>query len=138
MLIYYVLFLIIIYLCLSHKFSIQFLCDIFTPTFLLQTYQSTTYQFSITNIWKTLKDISLLGVSWSWWGRSRLRYKSPNFRSSLAIHYCNQLVLEIVMDLNMASSLLQLLISFLEAFWWVLVCYVLAITMTVRGLFVGS
>ena len=54
------------------------------------------------------------------------------------MHYCNQPVLEISLDLNVVSSILQLLISFLEAPWQGLVYYVLAINTAGRGRCVTS
>ena len=68
--------------------------------------------------------------------RSWIRHESPGFTQSLAIHYCTQSVWAITLDLIMVSSVFWSLISFLEAPWWYLVCYVQATATTTRGLFV--
>ena len=51
-------------------------------------------------------------------------------QQSLAIHYCNQPVLAITLDLNVTYSILQLLISFLETYWYSLAYYMQAINTT--------
>ena len=94
------------------------------------------HSLCVTPTQQTLKYGALSGVGRSWWGRLQLWYKSPGLSYSWAIHYCNQPVLAIALELNVESSVLRFLISFWEAPWWSLVCYVLAITNTVRGLFV--
>ena len=53
-------------------------------------------------------------------------------QQSLAIHYCNQPVLAITLDLNVTYSVLQLLFSFMEASWYGLDYYMQAITTTGR------
>ena len=84
----------------SHILNLS-LCDIFKHNILLHRNKLTTFQFSIVhNVVWPLKYRVLSGVVWLWWWRSQLRYKSPIFRSSSAIHYCNQPVLEIALDLN--------------------------------------
>ena len=82
---------------------------------------------------QTLKDGALLVVGRLWCGRSRLRFKLPGFSDNEEIQYCNQPVLDIALDLNVAYSVLWLLISFREAPWKGFVCYVLDITTTGRG-----
>ena len=63
------------------QISDLFLRDIFEHNLLLQTNTSTTFQcLIIHNVVPPLKDVAISGVSWLWWGRSRLRYKSPGFR----------------------------------------------------------
>ena len=94
------------------------------------------HSLSITPKRQKLKYVELSGISWSWWKRYWIRYKSPGFRESLAIHYCNQAVWSVVLDLNVVYSIFWLLISFQGSPWYCLVCYVLEITTTVRGLFV--
>ena len=64
-----------------------------------------------------LKDGDLSGVGRLWWGRSGIRFKPPVFSDNSAIHYCNKTLLAIALDLNVAYSVLCLLISFREAPW---------------------
>ena len=79
-----------------------------------------------------MKEGALSGVRKSCRGISRLRYKSLGFRQSSEIHYCNQQVLAIALNLDVASLVLQLMISFQEAPCQGVVCYVLDITLSLR------
>ena len=51
------------------------------------------------------------------------------------MHYCTQSVWEFSLGLNVVSSIFRLLISFQEAPWQCLVCYVISISTTTRALF---
>ena len=68
-----------------------FICGIFEHNFLAALKEIHNLWFSINKnkcrnqipvpqTRRPLKDRALLGVSWSWWSRSWLRYKSPVFR----------------------------------------------------------
>ena len=54
----------------------------------------------------------------------------------MEIHFCTQSVWAIAPDLNVASSVFRSLVSFWEAPWQFLVCYVQEITTTTGGVFV--
>ena len=55
---------------------------------------------------QTFKYIDISGVGQSWLMISWLWYKYPGFSDYSSIHYCNQPVLEISLDLNVAYSVL--------------------------------
>ena len=103
---------------LISQISNQFLCDIFKDIFFLETSKYTTFKKlqspPHSKHWKTElyqgSDNRGEVTLWIW-------FKSPGFSESLAIYYCNQRVLAIALDLNMAYSVLLSLISFLEAPW---------------------
>ena len=93
-----------------------------------------TNEITVTKTKRPLKYRALSGISWSWWGRYWLRHKLPGFRWSSAIHYYTQSVWAIALDLNMVYSVFLSLISFLEAPWYGLVCYVQSIITKTRGI----
>ena len=75
---YYILFQTITEYCFFSNVLNMFFCDIFQHVPPLKTNKSTTIQFLIiNNVVEPLKEGALSGIGWSWWGISRLRYKSP-------------------------------------------------------------
>ena len=115
--IYLFILLIITKLCLSHKFWINFFVIFCNTIFRCRQVHTQPLDIFVHQHKANIERRDLSGVVQSLWGISWLWFKLSRFSEYYAIHYCNQPVLSIALNLNVTYSVLWLLMSFREAPW---------------------